>query len=55
MKIGNNNEYKENKNANNNDKNDDNIRFLMTKTLMIVKMEELVTITVVIIIMGTYR
>ena len=55
MKIGNNNEYKENKNANNNGKNDDNIRFLMTKTLMIVKMEELVTITLVIIIMGTYR
>ena len=62
VKIGNNNELnnkiynnKKNKNSNNNVNNDNNVRFLMTKAMVIMIIEELVTITKVTVIMMTYR
>ena len=44
-----------NKNTSYNDHNDDNVRFLMTKTMMIVIADELVTIVIVTVIMITYK
>ena len=41
------NDNKENKNINNIGNNDDNVRFLISKTMIIVIMKELVTITIV--------
>ena len=62
VKIGNNNglnnkiyNNKKNKNSNNNVNNDNNVRFLMTKAMVIMIIEELVTITKVTVIMMTYR
>ena len=57
MEIGNNDEqvYTKNKNTNNYGNNDDNVGILMTKTMIIVIMDELVTITIVTVIMMTYR
>ena len=45
---------KKNKKTNNVD-NDDNVRFLMTKTMIIVIIEELATIAIGTVIMITYR
>ena len=45
---------KKNKNTNNVD-NDDNVRFLMIKTMIIVIIEELVTIAIGTVIMITFR
>ena len=41
------NDNKKNKNINNIGNNDDNVRFLISKTMIIVIMKELVTITIV--------
>ena len=54
-KYNNINNNKKNKNNNDNGDNDDDVKFLMTKTLMIVIMEELVTITLVTVILMTYK
>ena len=50
--INNNNKTR---NTNNNCHNNDNVKFLMIKTLLVVTMEELVIITKITVIKLTYR